>query len=189
MEKLTGVAPTQLTDSQRSLRPQRALSTVNTGRTAANPDVLSASPDQLRRSHAAMASELGPLPEVPIAIHASTGGEGLRETRMPATGGHDEQGTRDNTTQRKITHHNVAMTFAQIAIIPRNRANDASAAASSTTARNIGSSSEQTGNIVHLLFFRQEPPWKSPSLRRTTVSQGEFFGKARIGRAAARKLL
>jgi hypothetical protein len=49
--------------------------------------------------------------------------------------------------------HSVAMTCAQMAIIPRNSANDASAAASSTTILNITPSVlEQNGNLVYGLF-------------------------------------
>src|SRR5262249_40864055 len=53
--------------------------------------------------------------------------------------------------------HRVAMTCAQIAIMPRNSASDVRAAASSTNARNITNSRslEQEVNIVHFMFQSQ----------------------------------
>ena len=57
----------------------------------------------------------------------------------------------------------VAKTCAQIAIMPRNSASEASAAASSKTERNIASSIEHRGNIVHITF---------------RPSRGSFFGVA-----------
>jgi hypothetical protein len=49
------------------------------------------------------------------------------------------------------------MTCAQMAIIPRNSANDANAAASSTTTLNITPSVlEQKGNLVYGLFSVKE---------------------------------
>jgi hypothetical protein len=51
----------------------------------------------------------------------------------------------------------VAMTCAQMAIIPRNSANDANAAASSTMILNMTPSvSEQNGNLVYGLFSVKE---------------------------------
>ena len=50
--------------------------------------------------------------------------------------------------------HSVAITCAQIAIMPRNTASDASAAASSKNARNMFAlpRQERTKNIVHFMF-------------------------------------
>ena len=51
----------------------------------------------------------------------------------------------------------MAMTCAQMAIIPRNSANDANAAASSTMILNMTPSvSEQNGNLVYGLFSVKE---------------------------------
>src|SRR5215475_15033665 len=47
-------------------------------------------------------------------------------------------------------------TSAQIAIMPMNRAIDTSAAASSATTRSMSPSCEHIGNIVHVMFLRQE---------------------------------
>src|SRR5262247_4439302 len=46
----------------------------------------------------------------------------------------------------------VAITCAQIAIMPRNNASEARAAASAKPERNIASSQERRGNDVHILF-------------------------------------
>src|SRR5215510_3153423 len=53
---------------------------------------------------------------------------------------------------RRAKRQRVAMTCAQIAIMPRNNASEARAAASSKTARNIATSQERRGNNVHILF-------------------------------------
>src|SRR4051794_5359098 len=56
--------------------------------------------------------------------------------------------------------HSVAMTCAQMAIIPRNSANDANAAASSITTLNMVPPSvlEQNGNLIYGLFSVKAPP-------------------------------
>ena len=71
-----------------------------------------------------------------------TSDRGWGKTWMPVAAGHDERGGTggDRSTQDATDAHIAAMTCDQIAIIPRNRVIEASAAASSTTARNMMSS-------------------------------------------------
>ena len=87
----------------------------------------------------------------------STSDLGMGETWIPAADGHDERGTKVGVRKHNATHtgskggrppqthiaemtHIVEMTWAQMAIMPRNRAIEVRAAASSTTARNMLSS-------------------------------------------------
>jgi len=64
-------------------------------------------------------------------------------------------GVAPSSTPAIAALHSVAMTCAQIAIMPKNSASDASVAASSTRARTMISYShptEQVMNIVHAMF-------------------------------------
>ena len=72
------------------------------------------------------------------AIHTDWG---MGWVWIPAADGHDERDTADNADATALgTLQMAAITCVQIAIIPMNRAIEASAAASSTTARNMMSS-------------------------------------------------
>src|SRR5262245_19228595 len=59
------------------------------------------------------------LPGESVCHPRHHGGEGFIETWMPATGGHDVHARR-----RRDSNHMMAMTFAQMAIIPTNRASE-----------------------------------------------------------------
>src|SRR5215813_2192089 len=109
------------------------------------------------------------------AVHLCASGPG-RHPDFP-------QGVRARRGLAECKTQSVAKTCAQIAIMPRNNASEASAAASSNTERNIASSIEHRGNIVHITFRssrgisnlnseRPVPTWLK-MIRRCVLSQGE----------------